>query len=1078
MARRVSVWAIAAIVLTILAVVGVILPGATTTATAQQAAPSTTALERFASSPNWRSGGPFGGGAQSLVLSPDFATDGRAFAGGWRLGQNGVTGGYGIVRTTDHGATWLPVFSGPPWSQLAVMDLAVSPAFGTDAIAFAATESGLLRTRNHGATWERLHGGLPEAGNDPAADNMARVYLSPDFVADGTLLALLADSGLFVSNDQGDTWRRVAVVGTQAVTFARAYATNGTIFAIVSGGDLVGLSLARSMDRGTTWQIVQPFAGVSAFDLLEAADAALLVAGDGGVSRLVPAGDGYTSEPVSPNVGGAVRRLAAAGDHFYAAAETGLFISLSAGRRWDRYSDTPAAPFQTVAACPQWGRCHAVLAGTAFGVLGALDDNLEPWRWLAGPTRVATASIAASPGFGTDQTLFAGTDQGLFRTTDGGWNWRLVTPGERPDHDSIFSQVRVSASYAADGRVWAVYEDRVSGRRGLYQSSDRGESWSAQFAPFGLNGRLALAVSPAYRTDRTLFVAQNDLLHKSTDGGATWQDYAVAPADLYFTLLRLEVSSAYAADRTLYASGYDGVRRSTDGGVTWHRLSALAPAYGLAISPAYATDRTVWHTFRAIEGAGDGSPDSAVRRSTDGGATWDWATAGLPGVYEPFPVSLAASPAYSTDHTLFTALSGPLLAGTEHKLYRSLTGGTTWQDLGPAPGNPNPTDLAITANTFGRLTAHLATEVGVWHYLPDCEDRIINGGFEMTAAWQIPNTAYSAAYSTSRTHSGQRALRAGIVADPDVYSYSSALQVVTIPANAENAHLNFWWYPISAEPPLVVAQSEPPLQVLQAVAKGVLPAEILAGDWQYALLLDDQGNILLNSPRLWTRSNAQSWQQMSLDLGAYRGRTLQIVFGVLNDGDGRRTAMYVDDVALTTCWPPVATPTPTPTHAHPPVLTQHVYVPLNLFPAPDSLTATPTATATLAATSTPTPSYTPTPTATADTDSDRNAYGDFYADTVTHADGDRNAYGDRYAYADTLTTTPTATTLTATAHADSDRYAYGDRDANTFTHADADADTYADAHGHGDCDADRDAVTDTYANCDLDEDPDGDIIAP
>ena len=74
----------------------------------------------------------------------------------------GRTGGYGIVRTIDRGATWEPVFAAPPWSQLAVMDLAISPGFDADATAYAATETGLLRTaeprHDLGATARRAAG--------------------------------------------------------------------------------------------------------------------------------------------------------------------------------------------------------------------------------------------------------------------------------------------------------------------------------------------------------------------------------------------------------------------------------------------------------------------------------------------------------------------------------------------------------------------------------------------------------------------------------------------------------------------------------------------------------------------------------------------------------------------------------------------------------------------------------------------------------------------------------------------------------------------------------------------------------
>ena len=101
--------------------------------------------------------------------------------------------------------------------------------------------------------------------------------------------------------------------------------------------------------------------------MLQTADGALLLATENGAVRLVPADIGYAIEPVSPNIPGPVYRLVLAGDHIYATAEQGLFITLPEGRRWDRYSDTPVAPVRSVVACPDWGRCHALLAGAAGG---------------------------------------------------------------------------------------------------------------------------------------------------------------------------------------------------------------------------------------------------------------------------------------------------------------------------------------------------------------------------------------------------------------------------------------------------------------------------------------------------------------------------------------------------------------------------------------------------------------------------------------------------------------------------------------------------------------------------------------
>ena len=982
MSRKASVWAAVAALFSVIALIGVALPDEAARAlapAARGAGHHTSALSAPAEAA-WRSGGPYGGLVRALALSPDFSDDGVAFAGGWRQGPSGTTRGYGIVRTADHGQTWSAVFDSPPWTQLAVFDLAISPAFATDGTAFAATDGGLLRTRDRGNTWHRLAGGLPGAGNDPTADDVRRVYLSPAFATDRTLLALMADGRLFRSDDGGDAWTLLAAPGyALAAAFARDFSLNDTLYVVALTGEPPALALVRSINRGATWSVVQALALDQAADLVELADGALLIASDNGVARLARSGAGYASDPVSPDIAGRVYRLAVAGDHVYAAGQSGLFITLSDGRGWQRYADTPQTVFSSVAVCPLWGRCHALMAGSYLGVLGTLDDNLEPWRWLGGVRRLETKAVAASPAYATDGTLFAATEEGLFRSTDRGFTWRLVTAGEGLENDSYFSQVRVSATYVVDGAVFAAFEDRATGRRALYLSADRGETWSAVAAPFAPNAAMVLAVSPAYRTDRTIFVAQGDTLHKTTDGGLTWRSFALAPAGEYFTPMRLEVSPAYAADRTLFASGWGGVRRSTDGGETWSRTTALAPSYGLALSPAFAFDRTLWHTFRAIESAGDGTPDSAVRRSTDAGASWQWATAGLPGRYEPFPMPLAASPLFAADRTLFTALRGPLTEGLDHLLYRSLDAATTWQELGRAPGNPNPADLAVSADASGRLTAHMATDAGVWHYDPRCEDRIVNGGFEADLAWEMPTTPYPAGYSADRARTGARSLRTGIPSGTDVYSYSTGKQVVTIPAGVERAVLDFWWYPLSAEPPAAASADAPPAEFLRSLAGGVLPQGVLAGDWQYALIYDANGNLL--PPRLWTRSNARTWQSGQLDLTPYRGLTVTVVFGTYNDGDGRSTAMYVDDVALTACWPgPVSTNTVTPgaTNTAMPGATStptgtvgqryRVYLPYSALEEAPTPTVTSTPTPTSIATSTPTntPSSTP-PTLTATT---------------------------------------------------------------------------------------------------------------
>jgi len=139
----------------------------------------------------------------------------------------------------------------------------------------------------------------------------------------------------------------------------------------------------------------------------------------------------------------------------------------------------------------------------------------------------------------------------------------------------------------------------------------------------------------------------------------------------------------------------------------------------------------------------------------------------------------------------------------------------------------------------------------------------------------MPITAWSAGYSTTRAHSGTRSLRLGLEwGDPNVYSYSSGEQTVTLPATARSASLRFWYYPISGD----------------------------AYDGQYCWILNSYGQRLGEPLRLsWPNSNTQTWTLKTYDLTPFLGRTVRIHFEVYNNGSGGITTLYVDDVSVDVC---------------------------------------------------------------------------------------------------------------------------------------------------------------------------------
>jgi hypothetical protein len=186
-----------------------------------------------------------------------------------------------------------------------------------------------------------------------------------------------------------------------------------------------------------------------------------------------------------------------------------------------------------------------------------------------------------------------------------------------------------------------------------------------------------------------------------------------------------------------------------------------------------------------------------------------------------------------------------------------------------------------------------------------CANGLANGGFEQDSAWTLPVTPYRAAYSNERAHNGERSLRAGILsAAENRYSYSSANQALvfptTVPTDVQTATLTLWWWPVSGEGELMQAAAEDvDLGTLQAIVDGVAPAAPLAGDRQYVILTDENNAVVARL--LWTRSNAQTWQQSSFNLTPYLGRNLRVHVGVVNDGADGVTAMFADDISAQFC---------------------------------------------------------------------------------------------------------------------------------------------------------------------------------
>lgn len=236
----------------------------------------------------------------------------------------------------------------------------------------------------------------------------------------------------------------------------------------------------------------------------------------------------------------------------------------------------------------------------------------------------------------------------------------------------------------------------------------------------------AFGVSPAYATDRTLFVGgyielnwTQPGLMRSSDGGASWTKLVKGLTNR-FDFSAVLPSPDYANDGTVYASTLgDGVFRSTDRGQTWRKFNEGLPAQ----SPTIVVKRMV------VGATASGAPVALIAiqnggmfRRGPGDAAW---VRVLP---TPIDVkAMALAPDFAQSGVVALVESGG-------RLRLSSDGGVLWSDLGLpggstvldvaiGPGSPSTIYLAAAASgllqsidggaTFSRLTAGLPTADGM-----------------------------------------------------------------------------------------------------------------------------------------------------------------------------------------------------------------------------------------------------------------------------------------------------------------------------------------------------------------------------
>ncbi|MFQ5349887.1 MAG: YCF48-related protein, partial [Thermoanaerobaculia bacterium] len=344
---------------------------------------------------------------------------------------------------------------------------------------------------------------------------------------------------------------------------------------------------------------------------------------------------------------------------------SGVHKSGDGGASWSEASS--GLPFEAVPALAIDPGTPATLFAANFGDIFRTTNGATTWAAVgAGVPAADITALVVDPT--SSSNAFAGAGSGVLATTDGGASWSERNSGLR-----ALNIDRLQIEPASPATVYAASPDA-----GIFRSDDSGASW--QGAHTG-DDRRARALALATSQPGTLFAAGVSGLRKTTDGGASWSDPVVDPAD--FGGLGPQVRALAVdpnAPGVVFAgqSGAPGkVYRSTDGGASWSpslevmtTLRTFEPQ-SISFAPGSSSVALVGYFGQPL---GFGPPAYTVERTTDGGATWASVLTGdaldkLEIRFDPLDPT-----------TVFVTVSDD----SAFEIFRSTDSGATWQPLAAA----------------------------------------------------------------------------------------------------------------------------------------------------------------------------------------------------------------------------------------------------------------------------------------------------------------------------------------------------------------------------------------------------------
>jgi photosystem II stability/assembly factor-like uncharacterized protein len=347
--------------------------------------------------------------------------------------------------------------------------------------------------------------------------------------------------------------------------------------------------------------------------------------------------------------------------------------------RWEPVSDLRAGSFTAIKIAPS--DSDVIYAGVDSNDMSLYKSEDGGVTWRLAHITGHTSGVAVSPN-DADLMVYSILEGPMQRTTDGGSSWNPVDTGDvvvqRLDPAKMGANLFTTVVFAPDNADIA-YAATVSGMhrsgsdRGpvpVYVSRDGGAKWKLAGTCETCGGAKTMAVQPG--DSNVVWAATNNGVQVSRDGGKTWSgnliDRYTHRSESYGIALR-----PGDPNTILLASAESGMFRSTDGGATWTQANA-----GLGTQELHQVTFAASNSDVAYVATHEG-----VYRSDDAGQTWVSRSRGLQYL---FSTPIAVDPRnedivfVGSSSEVYTTHPNHFNAGLHEGegLYKSTDGGINW----------------------------------------------------------------------------------------------------------------------------------------------------------------------------------------------------------------------------------------------------------------------------------------------------------------------------------------------------------------------------------------------------------------